>query len=186
MGAAECEYLVQGRVAVLPHVDREASGEFEILLGRLRNGNDVVDIGQELISAKNRSRLEDPRWSRGGGGFRHTSKWLAGAEFVERASGVSDLASQPQSLVEKRVSVDVVRPKFGDGCGGTEEGRGDASGSDVHEQGFVVGTEVVPDCAVEGEAALKAEVVAVPGMGEDGDGAAETGEVEDLADTVAN
>jgi hypothetical protein len=48
----------------------------------------------------------------------------------------------------------------------------------MHEQGFVVGAEIVTNRAVLGEGALEAEVVAMSGVVEDHRGTAETSSVQ--------
>lgn len=164
----------------------KAPGESVVLLGHLRDGGDIVGVGQQVVGANDRSRLEEPRGGLGVCRLGQTGQWLAGGEFVERAGGVGDVGCQPQGLVEERSLFHVMRPELRDDCGRTEECGGDAGGGDVHEQGLVVRAEVVPGRAVEGEAALEAEVIAVSRVGEDSDGAAEASEVEDLADAVAS
>ncbi len=48
----------------------------------------------------------------------------------------------------------------------------------MHEQSFVIGAQIVTSRAVLGEVAVKAKVVAVPGMVEDHDGTAEASYVQ--------
>lgn len=97
---------------------------------------------------------------------------------MDRHGRRRDVRRQVDRPLQERLLLYIRRPQFGHGGCGAEQSGGDPDGSDLHEQRLVVGPQVMASCAIVGETALQAQMVAVPSMGKDHHGTAHARHVQ--------